>query len=144
MAGRPTKFTPETTKAIIDAIRDGATYATAAAAAGVHYDTFNEWLKAGDKAKKKSAYSEFSEGVRRAEAECKLKATRVITSIIFDKKASLETRLKAALEYQKRRDRLEWGDNVKIDVGAMTDAELLRLLGLAQAAPAGGDDVPEA
>lgn len=128
MAGRPTKLTPETHKAIVEAIGLGATYATAAACAGVSYDTFNEWMKAGDSATRNNKFSEFSEAVRRAEAECKYKATKVII------KAMADGEWKAALEFLRRRDRAEWGDNIKqeltgkdggpIDVATMSPSEI--------------------
>ena len=133
---RPTKLTSETHAAIVNAIGLGATYATAAAVSGVHYDTFNEWLKLGDSATRKSIYSEFSEAVRKAEAECKFKATNVII------KAMAEGDWKAALEYLRRRDRAEWGDNVRLDVGTLSDAEIMRLLGVAQQAAPENDDSP--
>jgi hypothetical protein len=44
-AGRPTKLTPTRHKAIMAAIEQGATYEHAAAAAGISYDTLNEWRK---------------------------------------------------------------------------------------------------
>lgn len=126
--GRPTKLTPEVHKAIVDAVGLGATYATAAACAGVTYETFNEWIKTGENAKRKSIYSDFSEAVRKAEAECKYKATKVII------KAMADGEWKAALEFLRRRDRAEWGDNIKqeltgkdggpIDVATMSPSEI--------------------
>jgi len=46
MAGAPTKLNARTRKVVLTAIGCGATYTMAAAAAGVHYDTFREWIKA--------------------------------------------------------------------------------------------------
>ena len=43
MAGRPTKFTPETIKRLTDAIRMGATYDLACKYAGISYEIFNQW-----------------------------------------------------------------------------------------------------
>src|SRR5688572_20769397 len=59
-AGRPTKYTPEITAKILDAIRVGAPLTHACRFAGVHFDTFNEWRK---------QYSEFSDAVKVAEGE---------------------------------------------------------------------------
>ena len=46
--GRPSKFTPERQKKILDAARAGNYLETCAAFAGIHYDTLNEWIKRGD------------------------------------------------------------------------------------------------
>ena len=47
--GRPSKFTDETRKRILDAVRAGNYLETCAAYGRVSYDTLNEWLKRGDK-----------------------------------------------------------------------------------------------
>jgi len=44
---RPTKLTPEIQKLIGDGISLGLTYALAASATGVTYQTFNQWMKLG-------------------------------------------------------------------------------------------------
>jgi hypothetical protein len=56
--GRPTKYTPGVVARLIQALEMGATYDHACNFAGIHYDTFREWIK--DK-------SEFSEEVKKAE-----------------------------------------------------------------------------
>ncbi len=48
---RPTKLTPETQDTIVKAVSLGATYEAAANAGGVSYDSFNNWMKQGEKAK---------------------------------------------------------------------------------------------
>ena len=45
--GRPTKLTPETQKAIVTAIKLGATYEHAAQYGGVSYSAMQKWLKRG-------------------------------------------------------------------------------------------------
>ena len=55
--GRPTKYTPETVKRVIEAIKLGCAYVDAANYAGINYDTFNEWRK---------QYPEFSDAVETA------------------------------------------------------------------------------
>jgi len=57
--GRPTKYTPETVTAIINAIMDGNYKAVAARIAGVSRDTLYEW---------ESRYPEFSDAIKNAEA----------------------------------------------------------------------------
>lgn len=64
---RPSKFERPTCEAIRQAIIDGATYEQAARAAGLHYDTFREWIKRGE-AETDGAYHEFSESIKQAEA----------------------------------------------------------------------------
>ena len=141
MAGRPTKLTPETHAAIVNAIGLGATYATAAGVAGVEYTTFRDWMTRGEKAGRGEFYN-FYHAVKKAQAECNFKATNVVISVMANKDNPPEVRLKASLEYLKRRDRAEWGDNVRLDVGALSDAEIMRLLGVAQQAAPENDDSP--
>jgi transposase len=57
-AGRPTKYTPETVKKIVDAIRVGATFRLACDYAGITEETFSQWRK---------KYSEFSDAIKEAE-----------------------------------------------------------------------------
>ena len=47
--GRPSKFTPETRKRILDAVRSGNYLETCAAFGRVSYETLNEWIKRGEK-----------------------------------------------------------------------------------------------
>lgn len=119
---RPTKLTPEVKKAIVDAIGIGAPKNTAATAAGIHYDTFNEWMKKGEKSKS-GIYHEFSEAVRLSEGQAFL---RYISTVA---KSAAEGDARIALEFLKRRDPANWGD--KIQVSKLSDDELLRLLALA-------------
>ena len=107
---RPSKLTPETHAAIVDAILHGATYKDAAESAGVWYNTFNEWMKSGEEAKSGKFY-EFNVAVRQAEAQCRLNMTRVIQS------AAAKGDWKAAEAYLKKRDRANWGDNVDVTSG---------------------------
>ena len=64
---RPTKLTPEVQELICKAIRIGATYQAAAEAAGISYETFNEWRKC-----KTTKFLRFSEAVDRANADAQL------------------------------------------------------------------------
>ena len=104
---RPSKLTPETHAAIVDAILHGATYKDAAESAGVWYETFNNWIKLGE-ASKSGQYFQFFQDVRKAEAQCRLNMTRVIQSAVA------KGDWKAAEAYLRRRDRANWGDNVDV------------------------------
>jgi len=107
---RPSKLTPETHAVIVESILHGATYKDAAEAAGVNYDTFNEWMRAGAEGKT-GKFSEFFGAIRKAEAQCRLNMTRVIQS------AAAKGDWKAAEAYLRRRDRVNWGDNVDVTSG---------------------------
>lgn len=45
-SGRPSKYTQATVVKILEAVAGGSTYRLAAGAAGITYDTLNEWRKA--------------------------------------------------------------------------------------------------
>jgi len=104
---RPSKLTPEAQAAIVEAVLHGCTYKDASEAAGVSYETFNEWMKAG-RENKRGKFSEFSELVDKANAKCAVNFTRVIQT------AAAKGDAKYALEWLKRRRRSEWGDNVDV------------------------------
>lgn len=70
---RKTKLSPEVQKAICDAIRDCATYKSAAEAAGIAYSTFNEWMK-----DERPKYKKFSEAVSRANGDAIVELSRKI------------------------------------------------------------------
>jgi len=106
---RPSKLTPEVQATIAEAILYGCTYRDAAESAGVDYNTFNEWRKAGEIAKSGKFY-EFNEAVTKANAECAKNMTRVIQT------AAAKGEWKAALEWLKRRRRDEWGDSASLDL----------------------------
>lgn len=122
--GRPTKLNPKTHKAIVDAIGLGVTLEAAAGAAGVSYNTFNEWMLKGAAAKS-GLYREFYEAVERERAAAISKFTQTLTG------AAAKGDWKAALEWLKRRDRLNWGDSLKLDVGSLTDDDIKRIFAVA-------------
>jgi len=107
---RPSKLTPDTHAVSVESILHGATYKDAAEAAGVWYETFNNWIKLGE-ASKSGQYFQFFQDVRKAEAQCRLNMTRVIQS------AAAKGDWKAAEAYLRRRDRANWGDNVDVTSG---------------------------
>ena len=107
---RPSKFTPAVTETIIKALQIGATYKHAAEAAGVDYDTYNEWIKAG-KAAKSGRFYEFSEAVRKSEAQARLNYLSTIAQ------AAAKGDWKAAEAFLKRRDRANWGDGIDLTSG---------------------------
>lgn len=67
--GRKTRYTPETVERITDALRRGMTHKLACAAARIHVDTFYTWI---------AQYPEFSEAVKKAEADFAQKNLAII------------------------------------------------------------------
>ena len=65
---RPTKLTPEIQKQIGDGVSLGLTYALAASAAGVTYQTFNSWMKLG-RDSTSGKYFEFYKHIEQRNAE---------------------------------------------------------------------------
>lgn len=106
---RPTKFTPEVTETILNALKIGATYKDASEAAGVDYMTFRTWMERGEAGKK--PFNEFFEAVRKAEAQARLNYLTTIAQ------AAAKGDWKAAEAYLKRRDRANWGDTVDVTTG---------------------------
>lgn len=66
MAGRPSKFTPETARKICDGIEAGLSYDEAAKSAGVTYVTFLSWKQKGEKAET-GPFLEFFKDIKKAE-----------------------------------------------------------------------------
>ena len=81
--GRPTKFTPERTAAIIDAIAHRVPYELAAEANGISAETLYEWLRIGKKHRNEcidSEHAKFSEALKRAEMTKVREHTEVIAA----------------------------------------------------------------
>jgi len=66
--GHPLMLTEESQEIILKALRLGATYKLAAQAAGVHYTTFNTWMKKGE-VEEEGIYSNFYKDVKKAEQD---------------------------------------------------------------------------
>jgi hypothetical protein len=73
---RPSKLTPEITAILAEAIRAGGTREAAAARAGIGPSTLYDWLKRGDTGDER--YQEFSEAIKKAEADLEAKALGLI------------------------------------------------------------------
>lgn len=105
--GRPTKFSFEIQEAIVKSLKIGATRKDAAGAVGIDYQTFLNWLERGKNARH-GIFFDFFVSVSRAESQARLSYLNVIAS------AANDGDWHAALEYLKRRDRENWGDNVNV------------------------------
>lgn len=133
--GRPSKLNAETQKRVCDAILVGATYEAAAQYAGITYETFNEWMKAGRAAQEPNEFSDFSEAVTLANASAQVNfATHI-------KNAASGGDWRAASWMLERRFPKAYGLRVgAIDEKDLDDAiesELARLAAARQTAPAG-------
>ena len=106
---RPSKYTPERIKRILDALRGGCSRRDAYEYGAIDSETFANWIH---------RYSDFSEQVIAAESAAAVMHTANIM------KAAKEGDWKASLEWLKRRRRLEWGDNIAISA----DKEIERIV----------------
>ena len=109
---RPSKYTPEAVDRIVEALEQGATYEAAAAHAGVHYDTLNEWRK---------GIPEFSEALKGAEAKAELHWLDQIET------AAAEGAWQAAAWRLERRYPARWGKRERVDVAMTVRREAERL-----------------
>lgn len=104
--GRPTKFTPETKKKLLDAIRMGNYREPSCAFAGISVSTFYAWLDKG-KRQKKGEFVEFLEAVTRAEAEAELR-------MIAQWQAHIPRDWRAARDLLARRYPERWGLRARV------------------------------
>ncbi|MDA0990771.1 MAG: hypothetical protein O3A51_08475 [Verrucomicrobia bacterium] len=125
---RPTKLTPETQKIIVDAIQLGSTYVLASQAAGIAYNTFNEWMKAGEVAKS-GVVREFYESVKKAEGQ---RVARWLSKIEAAANDGVWTAAAWKLEriypetYGRQRVEIEHSGN--INVSSLSDEELQAII----------------
>ena len=108
--GRPTKLHPEIKDALYESISNGAVFRDAAEGAGVSYQTFLNWMDKGEKSRS-GIFRDFFDSMRKAEAVARLRFTSTIAQ------AAAKGDWKAAMEFLKRRDRDNWGDNVDVTSG---------------------------
>lgn len=115
--GRPSKYIPATVKKICKLLAQGNTREHSAIGAGISTTLLYEW---------ENTYPEFLDAVQRAEAEAISSRVGILADSIkaaYDAK-DYATAGRLSVEYLKRKDRKNWGDNVAIDV----DAEVARTL----------------
>lgn len=133
--GRPTKLNHKVSLKICDAIVAGATYEAAAQYAGISYETFNEWMKAGRAAATPDPFSEFSEAVEVANASAQ------VQFVLNIKRAANAGDWRAAAWMLERRFPKAYGQRVgAIDEKSLDDAieaELARLAAARQGAVTG-------
>jgi hypothetical protein len=82
---RPTKFTATTVDAVLAGVRAGLPYRLAAEAAGIHYDTFNEWKQGRfPRGADRQLRTEFSDQLTRAQGQSALRLTALISTAAKD------------------------------------------------------------
>ena len=107
---RPSKYTPETVKRIMQAIGTGAGYKQAAAYGGISYDTLNTW---------RQEFSEFSEALKKAEAEALVGRLDVIDD------AAINGTWQAAAWWLERKYPDDWGRKDRLELDIKREAERL-------------------
>ena len=100
--GRPTKYDPKRVKTICQCLAEGSTRMASYQTAGIHQDTFLDWLR---------RYPDFFDSVMAAEAAAE---NLMVASV---RKAAVGGDWRAAESWLKRRRRDDWGDNEKVTHG---------------------------
>lgn len=106
---RPSKYTPEAVQKIVQAVTAGNTRETAAAYAGITATTLYDWLK---------HKAEFSEAVKKAEADAEVAAVTII-------RTAMPKNWQAAAWYLERKWPDRWGrkDRVTVEHQLQQEAE---------------------
>ncbi len=142
--GRPTALNDDVQAKVVEALTVGSTYKHAAQYAGVTYDTFNNWMKRGGKAKS-GKYFEFFNAVKKAEAECLAR-----NLLIINKSAQGGTWQAAAWiaerrfpeDYGRQRHEHTGKDGAPIEVATMSAKELGDLMQKRYEAAMNGETPP--
>lgn len=106
--GRPTKLTKELQDKICHSILIGCYVETAVQAAGIHKDTFYEWLKKGNK-QKQGIYKDFTDAVNQSIADSEKRDVSII-----DKAGQLGD-WRAVAWRLERKHQTRWGYKQKIE-----------------------------
>ena len=106
--GRPSKFTPETRKRLLDAIRMGNYRESSCNYAGISVSTFYAWLDKGKK-QNRGEFVEFLEAVTRAEADAEVR-------MIAQWQAQIPKDWRAARDFLVRRFPERWGPRARMEI----------------------------
>lgn len=102
--GRPSKLTEETTKALVEALEQGDTYAVACADASITYRSFRGWMVKGEAAGQGEYFHFFH----------KVKAAEMVGRRTMERRAFKESK---PLEYLERRHPEDWGRKDRAEIG---------------------------
>lgn len=98
MAGRKSKYTPETVDKLLSVLRAGATIKDACAYVGISQETFFQWV---------NRKPEFSEAVKKAQSESLIEAVTII-------RLAAKNNWTAAAWLLERKDPANWGRKDKL------------------------------
>jgi hypothetical protein len=122
-----TKLTPELQEKVLLHLRIGSYVETAAACAGIHKDTFYEWMKKGARGIK--PYNAFAEAVNRAVAESESRDLATILKAASTQWQAAAWRLERRFpERYGRFDRMKVEGKVDHDGGVSLAAKLTALI----------------
>ena len=134
--GAPLKLNAELQERLLSYLRKGNYVETAAACAGIHKDTFYEWMKRG--AKGEEPYASFAEAVHAALAEGEAQDLERIGNAASEQWQAAAWRL-------ERRHPERWSRNDRVKVEAKIDvsddelaSKLARLIAAGATAPGTG------
>lgn len=111
--GRTTKCTPETQRAVVLAIHQGAGREAAASAAKIGTATFREWMARGSAGEE--PFAAFAAAVEGAERDLIARAAKVMTDLLGPK-TSESVRFAAAKFVLERRAPSMWGSRAAVRV----------------------------
>ena len=100
--GRPSEFSAEVERAILDALAAGASVASACEAAGVGRTTYNRWLEQGEPEDGPEHFRDFRDATTRARAQARVAYAAVI------RRAATDGDWKAAAWALERLEPEEW------------------------------------
>lgn len=115
MAGRKCKLDDNLTLVICENIELGLSYGLTCQAAGISFDTFNEWMKAGSTGKDKK-FTDFYNTVRASEAAC---AKNCLTRI---REAAERGNTANDMWLLERRYPIDYGRRENINMKSITEA----------------------
>jgi len=115
MAGRKSKLTEELTQVVCENIELGLSYNLTCQAAGISFQIFNDWMKAGAAGKEKR-FCDFYDKVRASEATCAKKCLERIRA------AAERGSLAGDMWLLERRYPADYGRKDHINMKAQTEA----------------------
>jgi hypothetical protein len=83
--GRPSKFTAERRRKVLELLMAGASRRTAATCAGIGHQTLARWIQRGETATEGSPWREFHYDVLEAEAHPKIRALSIVYNAMEDR-----------------------------------------------------------
>lgn len=117
--GRPSMFTKERRKKIIEYLQAGNYRETAAVASGISYATLRDWEKQGEEAEEENDFSIFSRAIKEAEADGERQALERI------QKQAEEGVWTAAAWFLERKHNERWGRRDRTELTGKDGKDLI-------------------